>query len=64
MMNLLNNVSIKLKLFFGYGLMIVAMVLVGGLSYVHFVTVAHEVEEMELAAEELALAANIEVKWS
>ena len=63
MANLINNLTIKAKLLAGFGTIIAVLAIVSTLSYTHFVTVGHEVEEMELAAEELALAANLEVQF-
>lgn len=61
--NFISNMSVSRKLLFGFGAVIAVFVFVTGLTYLNFVKVGHEVEEMEEAAEELALAANIELKF-
>ena len=57
------NMKIQAKVMLGFACVIVIFMGIIVLSFVSFVTISHEVEEMETAAEELALAANVEVKF-
>lgn len=61
--NLFSNMKLRPKLLSGFSVVIGIFVLVLALAYSHFVKIGHEVEEMETAAEELAMAANIELKF-
>lgn len=47
----------------GFAAVISVFLVVMGLSYAALVKIGHEVEEMETAAEELALAANVELQF-
>ncbi|WP_421783918.1 HAMP domain-containing methyl-accepting chemotaxis protein [Kiloniella litopenaei] len=61
--NFLSNLKITQKLLGSFGVVILIFLSVMGLSYWNFAKVGHEVEEMELAAKELELASNIELKF-
>ncbi|WP_085899717.1 HAMP domain-containing methyl-accepting chemotaxis protein [Kiloniella majae] len=62
-LNFLSNLKINTKLLGSFGVVILVFFSVMGLAYWNFVKVGHEVEEMELAAKELELATNIELKF-
>lgn len=61
--NVFSNMKINSKLLSGFGAVIAVFLLVLALAYWNFVKVGHEIEEMEDAAVELALAADIELKF-
>ena len=58
--NFFQNLSVRIKIFSGFGATMVLMVAIFGFGYSGFVTVSHEVEEMNKAAEEVAVIAHIE----
>jgi methyl-accepting chemotaxis protein len=57
------NLKLMTKFAAGFGAVISVFLVVIALAYVNFVKIGHEVEEMETAAKELALAANVEVQF-
>ncbi len=57
------NQRLMTKFAGGFGAVIAVFLVVIALAYVNFVKVGHEVEEMETAAKELSLAANVEVQF-
>jgi len=59
----LAGMTLAKKLSLGFGGVIVIFLVVIVLSYANFVKVGHEVEEMEASAQELALAAAMEVQF-
>ncbi len=61
--NFFSDMVVSRKLLTGFGSVICIFTVVLALTYWNFVRVGHEVEEMEEAAEELALAANIELQF-
>ena len=61
--NFFSNIRISRKLLSGFGVVILIFCIVLGLAYTNFVLVGHEIEKMEEAAEELSLAADIELKF-
>ncbi len=61
--NMFSDMKVGRKLMVGFGLQILIFTVVAALSYWNFVKVGHEVHEMEDAAEELALSADIELKF-
>ena len=62
-MRLTANWKVVTKITAGFGSMIAVFIVVLVLSFWNFMTIAHEVEEMESAAIELSLAADIEIKF-
>ena len=59
----LSALGLQAKMTLGFGCVIAVFLIVIGWSFFNFVVVVEEVHEMEEAAEELALAADIEIKF-
>ncbi|MBC8452007.1 MAG: hypothetical protein H8D70_02170, partial [Rhodospirillaceae bacterium] len=55
--------KVMTKITAGFGSVIAVFMVVLALSFWNFVTIEHEVKEMESAAVELSLAANVEIKF-
>jgi len=62
-MQIIENLSIRQKLFGGVGIVLILMVMVFGFGFKGFVTVGHEIDEMAIAAEEVSEFAVIEAKF-
>jgi CHASE3 domain sensor protein len=63
LMRLTANWKVVTKITAGFGSVIAVFIVVLALSFWNFVTIGHEVEEMESAVIELSLAADIETKF-
>ena len=63
LMRLTANWKVVAKITAGFGSVIAVFIIVLALSFWNFVTIDHEVEEMESAVIELSLAADIETKF-
>ncbi|MBT5498642.1 MAG: methyl-accepting chemotaxis protein [Alphaproteobacteria bacterium] len=63
LLRLTANWKVITKITAGFGSVIAVFIVVLALSFWNFVTIGHEVEEMESAAIELSLAADIEIKF-
>lgn len=63
LMRLTANWKVVAKITAGFGSVIAVFIVVLALSFWNFVTIDHEVEEMESAVIELSLAADIETKF-
>ncbi|MEQ8506578.1 MAG: HAMP domain-containing methyl-accepting chemotaxis protein [Rhodospirillales bacterium] len=59
----MGNLSLTAKTVSGFLAVISVFLVVIGLAYSALVTISHEVEEMEIAAQELALASKIEIQF-
>jgi len=57
------NFKVGHKILTGFSVVILIFSVVLGLAYLNFTEVGDQVEKMDMAAEELALAANIELKF-
>ena len=63
LLRLTANWKVITKITAGFGSVIAVFIVVLALSFWNFVTIGHEVEEMECAVIELSLAADIETKF-